>query len=177
MVRPGGVIVCAAECRDGFPDHGSYREVLASAPSPQALLRAIAGPAADRAGPVAGAGPGAGAEPRAGGRAHRRAQRRASWPTAHLGHTADVAGTVLDALAAAGPDATRLRPAGGPADDPVRGGADAVRLLRLGPPGAEVPAVLAGDGTPLDASGVVPDIDGAAIAGRSCSSRQQLGEA
>jgi nickel-dependent lactate racemase len=42
IVRPGGVIVCAAECRDGFPDHGSYREVLASAPSPQALLDAIA---------------------------------------------------------------------------------------------------------------------------------------
>ena len=32
VVRPGGLIVCAAECRDGFPDHGSYREVLASAP-------------------------------------------------------------------------------------------------------------------------------------------------
>ena len=31
VVRPGGTIVCAAECRDGFPDHGSYREVLASA--------------------------------------------------------------------------------------------------------------------------------------------------
>lgn len=42
VVRPGGVIVCAAECRDGFPDHGSYREVLASAPSPQALLDEIA---------------------------------------------------------------------------------------------------------------------------------------
>ena len=27
---PGGTIICAAECRDGFPDHGSYREVLAS---------------------------------------------------------------------------------------------------------------------------------------------------
>ena len=38
VTRPGGTIVCAAECRDGFPDHGSYRQVLASAPSPQALL-------------------------------------------------------------------------------------------------------------------------------------------
>ena len=26
VVQPGGTIVCAAECRDGFPDHGSYRE-------------------------------------------------------------------------------------------------------------------------------------------------------
>lgn len=41
VVRPGGTIVCAAECRDGFPDHGSYREVLASEPSPEALLASI----------------------------------------------------------------------------------------------------------------------------------------
>jgi nickel-dependent lactate racemase len=41
VVKPGGTIVCAAECRDGFPDHGSYREVLASAPSPRALFEAI----------------------------------------------------------------------------------------------------------------------------------------
>ncbi|HYQ68196.1 nickel-dependent lactate racemase [Actinophytocola sp.] len=41
VVRPGGLIVCAAECRDGFPDHGSYREVLASAASPAGLLAEI----------------------------------------------------------------------------------------------------------------------------------------
>ncbi|WP_228084304.1 hypothetical protein [Streptomyces profundus] len=41
VVRPGGTIICAAECRDGFPDHGSYRDVLTSAPSPQALLSSI----------------------------------------------------------------------------------------------------------------------------------------
>ncbi|GHD42302.1 nickel-dependent lactate racemase [Streptomyces galbus] len=41
VTRPGGTIICAAECRDGFPDHGSYREVLASAVSPQALLQEI----------------------------------------------------------------------------------------------------------------------------------------
>lgn len=34
----GGVIICAAECRDGFPDHRSYLEVLRSAQTPQALL-------------------------------------------------------------------------------------------------------------------------------------------
>ena len=33
----------AAECRDGFPDHGSYRDELASAASTEALLDAIAG--------------------------------------------------------------------------------------------------------------------------------------
>ncbi len=41
VVKPGGTLICAAECRDGFPDHGSYREVLASQPSPSALLREI----------------------------------------------------------------------------------------------------------------------------------------
>ncbi len=41
VVRDGGMIVCAAECRDGYPDHGSYREVLRSAASPRALLAEI----------------------------------------------------------------------------------------------------------------------------------------
>jgi nickel-dependent lactate racemase len=41
VVKPGGLIVCAAECRDGFPDHGSYRAELAAAGSPQELLDAI----------------------------------------------------------------------------------------------------------------------------------------
>ena len=43
VVRPGGTIVLAAACEDGFPDHGSFREVLSSATSPEALLDAIAG--------------------------------------------------------------------------------------------------------------------------------------
>ena len=43
VVRPGGLIICAAECADGFPDHGSFRQVLASEPSPRRLLASIAG--------------------------------------------------------------------------------------------------------------------------------------
>jgi lactate racemase len=43
VVRDGGMIICAAECRDGYPDHGSYREVLRSAASPSALLAEITG--------------------------------------------------------------------------------------------------------------------------------------
>ncbi|MDG9701484.1 fumarylacetoacetate hydrolase family protein [Streptomyces sp. DH37] len=39
-----------------------------------------------------------------------------------------------------------------------------MRLTRLGPRGAERPAVLADDGRPLDASGVTPDFDGAFFA-------------
>ena len=61
VVKPGGTIVCAAECRDGFPDHGSYREVLASEPSPEALLATHRGPGAHGPRPVAG--PGAGQDP------------------------------------------------------------------------------------------------------------------
>jgi nickel-dependent lactate racemase len=41
VVKPGGTIVCAAECRDGLPNHGSYGEVLASQPTPKALLEMI----------------------------------------------------------------------------------------------------------------------------------------
>jgi nickel-dependent lactate racemase len=43
VVKPGGLIVCAAECRDGFPDHGSYRRLLESHPTPRAFLDAIDG--------------------------------------------------------------------------------------------------------------------------------------
>ena len=104
VVRPGGVIVCAAECRDGFPDHGSYREVLASAPSPQALLDAIAARPRDRPRPVAGADPG----PHPGGRRvvmHTSYLSDADLATAHLEQTGDIAATVAEALAAAGPGA------------------------------------------------------------------------
>ena len=34
IVRRGGTIVCAAECRDGFPDHGSYRAELTARAEP-----------------------------------------------------------------------------------------------------------------------------------------------
>jgi nickel-dependent lactate racemase len=44
IVKRGGTIVAAAECRDGLPNHGSYGAVLASAPSPQALLEMICAP-------------------------------------------------------------------------------------------------------------------------------------
>src|SRR6188474_1000883 len=41
IVKPGGVIVCAAECRDGLPAHGSYGDVLRSQPDPASLLQMI----------------------------------------------------------------------------------------------------------------------------------------
>jgi nickel-dependent lactate racemase len=44
VVKQGGTIVCAAECSDGLPSHGSYGQVLASQPSPEKLLAMITAP-------------------------------------------------------------------------------------------------------------------------------------
>jgi lactate racemase len=41
VVRPGGLIVSAAQCRDGFPDHGPFRSMLEQAPSPEELMAGI----------------------------------------------------------------------------------------------------------------------------------------
>jgi nickel-dependent lactate racemase len=44
VIKPGGTIICAAECRDGVPEHGSYAEILASADTPAELLAMINSP-------------------------------------------------------------------------------------------------------------------------------------
>lgn len=44
IVEPGGLILCAALCNDGFPEHGNFRALLASQSSPSALLQAIHAP-------------------------------------------------------------------------------------------------------------------------------------
>ena len=41
IVKKGGSIICAAECSDGIPDHGSYGEILKSQASPRSLLNMI----------------------------------------------------------------------------------------------------------------------------------------
>jgi nickel-dependent lactate racemase len=104
VVRPGGLIICAAECADGFPDHGSFREVLASEPSPGELLAAIA----DRAQTVpdqwqvqilarvlSSARVGV----------HTTALSDSDLRTAHLFLVPDIASAVQAELEAAGPDA------------------------------------------------------------------------
>jgi nickel-dependent lactate racemase len=48
VVKPGGPIVCAAEGRDGLPNHGSHSEVLASRPTAAALLEMINTPGFSR---------------------------------------------------------------------------------------------------------------------------------
>jgi lactate racemase len=104
VVRPGGTIVCAAECRDGFPDHGSYRQVLASAASPRALLEAIAerGRTEPDQWQVQ-----VQARIQAGCRVvmHTSHLGDEELATAHLEQTADVSATVARALAEAGPGA------------------------------------------------------------------------
>ena len=62
MVRPGGTIICAAECRDGLPDHGSYGRTAPRGPlagRPAGTHRRLAG---HDPRPVAGPDPGPGAD-------------------------------------------------------------------------------------------------------------------
>jgi len=44
IVKPGGTIICATECRDGIPDHGAYGEILASCKSPVDMLEKVTAP-------------------------------------------------------------------------------------------------------------------------------------
>ena len=41
VVKPGGTIICAAECSDGVPEHGEYSRLLRSRSSPEDLLEMI----------------------------------------------------------------------------------------------------------------------------------------
>ncbi len=104
VVRPGGTIVCAAECRDGFPDHGSYREVLASAPSPAALFEDISA----RVDTVADQWQvqiQARIQSTCRVVMHTSFLSDADLAAAHLEQTDDISATVARALAAAGPGA------------------------------------------------------------------------
>jgi nickel-dependent lactate racemase len=44
IVEPGGLIVMAAKCEDGFPGHGDFAQLLFGAESPQQLLDTISSP-------------------------------------------------------------------------------------------------------------------------------------
>jgi nickel-dependent lactate racemase len=104
VVRPGGAIVCAAECRDGFPSHGSYREELTSAASPAALLDAIAA----RTATVADQWQiqiQAAIQARSRVIMHTSYLSDAELAEAHLEQTGDVEATVGHLLDAAGPEA------------------------------------------------------------------------
>jgi lactate racemase len=103
VVRPGGTIVCAAECRDGFPEHGSYRQELTSG-SPEQLLAEIAG--RERTVPDQWQ-----VQIQAKIQSTSRVVMHTSYlsdaelAAAHLEQTADITGTVEKALRSAGRDA------------------------------------------------------------------------
>ncbi|HJQ30092.1 MAG TPA: nickel-dependent lactate racemase [Rubrobacter sp.] len=44
IVAEGGLIICAARCNDGFPDHGNFRKLLLEHDSPEAMLETIHSP-------------------------------------------------------------------------------------------------------------------------------------
>ena len=103
VVRPGGTIVCAAECRDGFPEHGPYRAELTAAASPAALLEAIAA----RTTTVADQWQiqiQAGIQSRSRVIVHTSYLSDAELAEAHLEQTPDVEATVHGLLQEAGPD-------------------------------------------------------------------------
>jgi nickel-dependent lactate racemase len=104
VVKQGGLIVCAAECRDGFPDHGSYRSELSASASPRELLESIA----RRSETVPDQWQiqiQAAIQTRARVVMHTSFLSDDDLGEAHLEQTADVAATVNGALASAGPAA------------------------------------------------------------------------
>ena len=104
VVREGGTIVCAAECRDGFPDHGSFRDELIGQPTPEKLAETIS--RRTRTVPdqwqvqVQ-----ANIQRRARVVMHTSYLSAEALASAHLESTTDVTETVREALAAAGSDA------------------------------------------------------------------------
>ena len=147
VVKYGGTIVCAAECRDGFPDHGSFRNELTQQPTPEKLPRQ-SGARTDRARPVAGAGSGEHPAARARHHAHVVPLRRASSRRAHLEQTGDVGAIRARGAGSRRRRRTRVRASRRAADDPVRrlsgtpmrlptgAGASAPGARRTAPPGS-----------------------------------------
>ncbi len=82
VVRPGGVIICATECRGGFPDHGPYPTVRDQWQEMQARVQ-------QRARTVV----------------HSTGLTATDLAAAHLEHTDDVAATARAALHETGPGA------------------------------------------------------------------------
>jgi nickel-dependent lactate racemase len=105
VLKPGGMIVCAAECRDGFPDHGQYRELLLSQRSPRELIDAIVS--------ARSVTPDqwqvqvqANIQTRANVVMYTDYLSDQELAQVHLGQTRDIAATVLEELDRRGPDAT-----------------------------------------------------------------------
>ncbi len=122
IVKPGGTIVCAAECRDGFPGHGGYRELLASRASPRELIDAITSTARvlpDQWQVQVQAQ----IQERARVVMHTGFLTDEELAQAHLTQTRDIGATVGEALDRAGPNATVCVLPEGPQTIPVLAGA------------------------------------------------------
>lgn len=44
IVEDGGLIICAARCNDGFPEHGNFKKLLHEHQSPEAILKTVQTP-------------------------------------------------------------------------------------------------------------------------------------
>ena len=120
IVKTGGVIICAAECRDGLPAHGSYGAVLRVAAQPGGAARDDLTPGRPtQPGSVAGAGAGADSAEGAvlvktSGLSHDEVR------AAHFTPIDDVADAVRDALTRGRRRRHAVRAAAGAADHPLR---------------------------------------------------------
>jgi nickel-dependent lactate racemase len=105
ITKSGGTIICAAECRDGIPNHGAYGDILASRSSPRELLNMITAPGYSRPDQWQ-------VQIQAQIQLKARVLLKSDGLTdeqirrAHLEPVHDVAAAVEDALRAAGPNAT-----------------------------------------------------------------------
>jgi hypothetical protein len=137
--------ICAAECRDGFPDHGSYRSELAAADSPEALLASIE----SRTETIPDQWQiqvQARIQARARVGVHTSFLSEGDLRSAHFQPVGDIADAVAVRLAEAGPEA-RSACCRGPADHPVRGGAGQPQLSgRTGVALSEDRSAVAGPG-------------------------------
>ena len=104
VCRDGGAIVAAAECWDGIPDHGEYRRLLEEGANPEAIVERVAAPGFRMADQWQ-------AQVQAQIQQRCAVHLYSSLPAetvrrTHLSPCADIAATVTDLLAAAGPEAT-----------------------------------------------------------------------
>jgi nickel-dependent lactate racemase len=102
VVRPGGTIIAAGECRDGFPDHGLFRDLLTRAASPADLAASFTGPTRPDQWQVQVL---ARILQRARVVVHNDRLTADELAAAHFQATDDVTGYTRRALAAAGPEA------------------------------------------------------------------------
>jgi nickel-dependent lactate racemase len=96
--------VAAAECWDGIPDHGEYRRLLEEGANPEAIVERVAAPGFRMADQWQ-------AQVQAQIQQRCAVHLYSSLPAetvrrTHLSPCADIAATVTDLLAAAGPEAT-----------------------------------------------------------------------